>query len=207
MMKKRETDTFSTGDPVQKKLMAYGIVAVFIGVMAVLGVRSVSGPQLFKGDRQESVACKLCQGRGEKGCKLCLSTGKVKVIVPGPLHPVDIRGTVRDAAAFPSPEAARTVADKEAGEVTLKPVQGAVHNAHLVFDKGGKKIAIEGKATGRFRCNIEPGTYQLSIEADGYQPLSQSFEVPVRTQPVWPTRPGLNLDDEQLRPVFLMTRK
>lgn len=185
--------------------MAYGIVAVFIGVMAVLGVRSVSGPQLFKGDRQETMICRLCQGNG-KDCKLCLSTGKVKVIVPGPNHPVDIRGTVRDAAAFPSLEQAQSTAEREAGEVGLKPVTGAVHNARLAFAKDGKTINIQGKATGRFRCNLPPGTYQLSIEADGYQPLKQAFEVPIRRQPVWPARPGLDLDEERLRPLFLLKR-
>ena len=205
MKKEQKVDSWSSGDPAHKKLLAYGIVAVFVGVMAVLGVRSVSGPQLYKGDRQEVMTCRLCQG-SSKQCKLCLATGKVKVIVPGPNHPLDLRGTIRDASAFPSAEHAQATADREAGEVSLKPVTGAVPNARLTFTKDGKSVPIQGKATGRFRCNLPPGNYQLSVEAEGYQPLKQSFEIPARKLPVWPARPGLDLDDERLKPLFLLRR-
>ena len=197
-------------DSAQKKLIAYAIVAIFIGVMAVLGVRSVSGPQLAAGDRQESRTCQLCKGTGKEGdkrCRLCLSAGKVQVIIPGPLHPVEIRGSVRQASAFRDMAEAQAVAEKESGEVSLKPVQGAIAKARLSFTKDGKTINIEGKAVGRFRCNLPPGNYHLSITADGYQELRQSFDIPARTQPIWPTRPGLDLDSEKLRPVFLLQAK
>lgn len=203
-------ETWTPPDPAQKKLVAYAVVAIFIGVMAVLGVRSVSGPQLFPGDRQESIACKLCQSAGKQGnkrCRLCLDTGKVKVIIPGPEHPVDVRGSVRQAQAFRDQAEADEVAAKESAEVTLKPVRGAVANAKLSFIKSGKTITIEGKATGRFRCNLPPGSYQVKVSAAGYQDLQQSFEIPVRKQPVWPTRPGLDFDEEKLRPVFLLQGK
>lgn len=188
--------------------MAYAVVAIFVGVMAVLGVRSASGPQLYSGDRQETLPCRDCKNGPMKNCKRCLGRGKVKVIVPGPHHPVEIRGTVRDAAAFANPEQAQQIADKESREISLKPVQGAVAGARLTFELEGKKLNIEGKATGRFRCNLQPGHYQLVVRAEGYQDLKMSFDVPVRTRPVWPKRPGLeDLDEERLRPVFLMTRR
>ena len=210
-MEKPKENSWTSGDPAHKKLIAYGIVGVFVGVLAVMGVRSVSGPQLFAGDRLESVACRLCQGTGKEGdkrCRLCLGTTKVKVIVPGPAHPVEVRGTVRDAAAFPNAEAAQAVAEKEAGVISLKPVEGAVHLARLVFETGGKEIAIEGKATGRFRCVLPPANYHLRIEADGFQELKQDFPIAPLKQPVWPKRPGVSdKDDEKLQPVFLLTRK
>lgn len=210
-MNKPQKENWTPGDPAHKKLMAYAIVAVFVGVMAVLGVRSASGPQLYSGDRQEMTACRLCQASGKEGqqrCRLCLGKGQVKVIVPGPHHPVDIRGTVRDAAAFANPQEAQSVADREAQQVSLKPVQGAVPSARLQFELSGKTLNIEGKATGRFRCNLAPGRYRLRISAPNFQDLEREFEVPARQKPVWPTRPGLdNLDEERLKPVFLMTRK
>ncbi len=187
--------------------MAYGIVAVFVGIMAVLGVRSASGPQLYSGDRQQSMTCRICQGSNSKGCRLCLGRGQVNVIVPGPHHPVEVRGTVRDAAAFASQEQAEEVAEKESREVSLKPVQGAVPGARLVFQSDDKKLNIEGKATGRFRCNLQPARYRLLVQAPGYQDLSLDFEVPARKLPVWPKKPGLDdLDEERLRPVFLLKR-
>lgn len=204
---KPQKETWTPGDPAHKKLMAYGIVAVFVGIMAVLGVRSVAGPQLYSGDRQQNMACRLCQGGNSKGCRLCLGRGQVKVIVPGPYHPVEVRGTVRDAGAFAGPEQAQQVADKESREVSLKPVQGAVPGARLVFQSDSKKLTIEGKATGRFRCNLQPGRYRLLVQATGYQDLSLDFQVPARKLPVWPKKPGLDdLDEERLRPVFLLKR-
>lgn len=203
-MDPRKKENWTPGDPAHKKMIAYGIVAVFIGILLVLGMRSVSGPQLYAGDRLEVMACRQCQGSGQVGadrCPLCLGTKKLKVIIPGPAHPVELRGTVRDASAFPTPEDAQAVAAKEATEVTLKPVQGAVRNARLTFGS----IHIEGKVTGRFRCDLPPGTYQVSIQAEGYPEHHEELVIPARKLPVWPKRPGLeSTDEETLRPVFLL---
>ena len=100
------------------------------------------------------------------------------------------------------------MADREAGTVSLKPVQGAVHGARLIFDSGSQKINIEGKATGRFRCNLPPATYKLTIQADGYQDLTQDYPIAPRKFPLWPKRTGVEeTDEERLQPVFLMTKK
>lgn len=209
-MSKPEKQSWQPADPAHQKLMAYIVVAVFIAVMAVMGMRSVSGPQLFQGDKLETVTCQVCQGSGHEGnrnCRLCLTKGKVEVIMPGPLHPVDIRGSVRDAAAFATAELAQAVSDREAKELRLQRPQGAVGGARLTFEKDGKKISIEGAASGWFHGNLPPGTYQVTVTAEGYQELHQSLEVPVRQKPVWPNRMGMDLDTERLRPVFLMQKK
>lgn len=188
-------------DTTKAKLIAYGIVAAFIGVMAVLGVRSVSGPQLYDGDKLESRDCPRCEGRGtfesEERCRGCVGAKKLKVIIPGPEHPVSISGTVRDLGAFKNEAEAREVAEVDATtkKVTLKPVRGAVGNAQIVFKAAHGEFVIQGKATGRYSCAMKPGEYEVTVTADGFPEKKEQLTVPVRTHPVWPKMPGYRHPD------------
>ena len=188
------------GDAARNKLIAYGIVAALVGVMAVLGVRSVSGPQLYKGDKLETMTCRICNGTGQVGgerCKGCLGAKKVKVIVPGPEHPVEVRGTVRDAGAFKDREEAQQQADAEPYKAGLNVVKGAVHGATIRFAGADNTIKIDGKATGRYRCALKPGNYKVTVEAEGFSPYQQQLTVEPLKDPVWPDMPGVPDDDHQ----------
>lgn len=183
-------------DSVQGKLIAYGIVAVFLGLITFLGVKSVSGPQLHPGDRLESMTCRYCQGggqnpEGDKKCRACLGTRKLKVVVPGPEHPVEIRGTVRDLSAFSDAESARQLAESDSEPRNLTPVKGAVRGARIRLQGSGKTVELESKATGRFRAALKPGEYQVEVSAAGLKPWQQSLSLKPRTEPIWPKVAGL----------------
>lgn len=197
-------------DSVQAKLIAYGIVAVFIGLITFLGIRSVSGPQLSKGDKLEVRTCRRCQGNGQepgsdKRCRGCLGAKKVKVIVPGPEHPVEIGGTVRDLSAFENLESAQSLAQSESEPKNLTPVRGAVRGAKIRFQGPSGTIELESKATGRFRGALKPGQYQVEVKAPGFQDTRQELSLAPRTQPIWPKMPGVEESNEdQLRLHFVL---
>lgn len=179
------------------KIAAYVVVAFFLALMFVMGVRSATGPQLREGDRVESLPCPVCRGSGEgkeagKRCSTCLGAKKLKAVVPGPNHPVLIKGTVRDLAAFKDRQEAEQVAEAEAKDhrLSLKPVRGAVAQASLILE-GAQRVEIPVKATGRYSGYVAPGRYQLSLRASGYGELRQELEVAPRQQPIWPEAAGL----------------
>ena len=188
------------------KIAAYVVVAFFLALMFVVGVRSATGPELRDGDRVESVACPVCRGTGDaqeagKRCATCLGAKKLKAVLPGPNHPAAFKGTVRSLAAFKDKAEADQVAQADAKErkLTLTPVRGAVGEASLLFE-GPERLELPVKATGRFSGYIKPGTYSLKVMVAGQPKLEQSFEVPVRKQPIWPEAAGLEeIPVEQLQ--------
>lgn len=190
-------ERFPTIDTAKAKLAAYAVVAGFMAIMLVFGIRSLSGPNLSEGDRVESLPCPLCQGSGQlsgKRCPACLGTKKLKAVVPGPKHPVDLRGTVRALSAFSTKAEAELVSKKDASErrVSLSPVQGAIANARLVLQSPQENKEFTTKATGKFWGVIAPGTYKLSLNVHGFKKLEQEVVVAPLKQPIWPKVAGLD---------------
>jgi hypothetical protein len=186
------------------KLTAYAIVACFVAVITFLGVRSASGPSLFPGDKLETRSCRQCSGQGtteiQEGkletCPFCLGKKTCQVVIPGPSHPVSIRGSVVDVSAFKDRADAEFSATLELNEPkSLKPVKGAVGNAKLVFDSGSNKFELTSGATGRFHSALPPGEYQVSIEKSGFQTDHSKLVVPVKTQPIWQERAKMKTPD------------
>lgn len=182
-------------DQSKAKLIAYGIVAAFFALMLVMGLRSSGGPQTFQGDVVESRACLACQGTGEnegERCRSCLGAKKLKVVVPGPNHPVQIRGTVRDLSAFESLEKAQEQAavDAKSRKLSLKPVQGAVREATISITGPEATIDLEPNATGKFKSLLKPQKYKVVVTAPGFAIEELTVEIPPLTQPVWPNLPG-----------------
>ncbi len=188
-------DRVPTFDQTKAKLIAYAFVAVLIGVMLVVGMRSSGGPQLWDGDVVESMDCQSCQGSGEvegERCRGCLGAKKLKVVIPGPNHPAQLKGTVRDLSAFKSEEEGREVAAREAAEtgLSLKPVQGGIGQAVLTLEGAEATIALETKATGKYSSLVKPGEYSVTVTAEGFQDQTLTLIVEPREHPIWPRMPG-----------------
>ena len=188
------------------KIAAYVVVAFFLALMFVVGVRSATGPELREGDRVESVACPICQGSGEgseaeKRCATCLGAKKLKAILPGPNHPAAIKGTVRSSGAFKDQAEAEQVAkaDAEVRKPSLTPVRGAVGEATLLFE-GPERLELVSKATGKFSGYLKPGSYKLTVTVAGEKKLERTLEVAPRKEPIWPEAAGIEeIPVEQLQ--------
>ncbi len=179
------------------KILAYIVVAGFMAILFVFGLRSSGQPETYDGDRTESLTCPVCQGTGlasgsdsDKRCAVCLGSKKLKAVIPGPLHPVNLRGTVRDLGAFKDEEDAQQsiAADALDRTKTLRVLKGAVANAELTF-VGSDGLALEttSKATGRFWGSVDPGDYKVKIKAVGFPETTREVTVPPRAEPIWPS--------------------
>lgn len=68
-------DKLRTVDQSKAKIVAYLVVAAFMAIMLVFGLRSSSQVPLHEGDERKSITCKWCEGSGEidgDRCKYCL---------------------------------------------------------------------------------------------------------------------------------------
>lgn len=190
-------------DQTKAKMVAYIIVAILFGLMLVVGLKSSGGPQTFDGDKVEVRDCWACQGSGEKDgerCKDCLGNKKLKVIVPGPNHPVQVKGSVRDRSAFKDEAEAAEVAARDAADtkLSLKAVQGGIGRATILVKGQAGEIVLETKSTGKFKTLLKPGSYTLVVSAEGFKESTVSLEVPPREHPVWPKMPGRSVPEEDV---------
>lgn len=193
--------SYSSGsiDYNKAKIAAYVVVAGFLALMFVFGVRSASGPELAEGDKVESLKCPVCQGTGEgkqvgTRCQACLGNKLLKAVVPGPHHPVDVRGSVRDLSAFQDQAEADAVAAGDARNLkpSLTPVKGAVAGATILFEGPGGKTELTSKAVGKFSGVLPPGSYKVTVNAAGYQSKQLDLTVEPRKSPIWPEVAGLD---------------
>ena len=187
-------------DNSKAKIIAYIVVAGFLALILVFGMRTAGQTALHDGDERKSIECKFCQGTGEvqdERCKYCLGAKKVKVVIPGPNHPLRIQGTVWDLSAFKNKEEAESfAATTDYTKVSLRPDPKTVRQAALTFNDGSQQTLLEGKVNGRYRGFVSPGSYTLEVVAEGYQPAKLSLVVPPREHPVWPEMAGVQPEDE-----------
>lgn len=192
-----------TFDQSKAKVVAYFIVAAFFGLMLVVGIRSGGGPQTFEGDKIEVRDCRICSGSGEsKGerCKGCLGNKKLKVVIPGPNHPAQIKGTVRDFSVFRDEADAQAEAAKDAAatKMSLKAVKGGIRNASILVKGSAGEIELETKSTGKYRSLLKPGEYTVVVNAEGFKEKTLSLTVAAREHPIWPKMPGQSRVDEDI---------
>ncbi len=187
-------------DSKQAKIIAYIVVFGFMAIMLVFGLKSASQAPLHEGDTRRSITCKWCEGKGTlegDRCRYCLGAKKLKAIIPGPNHPVRIRGTLWNLNAFESREEAQQAAEKtDYSQVLLKQLPETVGLAQLKFTRGQNTTEIATKPSGRYWGYLVPGDYTLTIDVPGYPSYEQSLTIPVREHPVWPKIPGVELEDE-----------
>ena len=193
-------DKLRSVDQSKAKIIAYIVVAGFMAIMLVFGLRSSSQVPLHEGDERRSIECKWCTGTGEiegERCKYCLGAKKLKGTIPGPNHPLRIRGTVWNVGHFDSEEKAHEAAGAEDYEkVVLQTRPETVGQAKLVFKNSKGESVLEAKPSGRYWGYLVPGEYTLRVEHPGFATFEEPFSVPVREHPIWPEMPGVELEDE-----------
>jgi len=148
-----------------------------------------SGPKLYKGDRMEERACRLCRGTPE-GCDACGYDGKVNVIVPGPNHPTTIYGEVfEQKVRHPSGEEGENydeVPTFRPGGALQQATVGAIENAKVVFtSQSGERIEKITPFTGKFILKLPAGTYKMTVEKSGFQPYEKDVVVQLATVELW----------------------
>lgn len=198
----------------QPKAIAILFLACLAGFATWWAIGSLRDSNIYPGDKVETRQCRWCNGSGKDEdaesqertggvCPGCRGAKKVDVILPGPNHPVVIKGSVRDAALSDG------LPYDEGPPNPLQPVKGAIPNAKIVFERGGKPVETQTATTGRFRLAVPPGTYKVSIKADGFPSLSEEFEVHPRREPIWLEKANLITEEklaDEMTPVFLLKR-
>ncbi|MEK7309927.1 MAG: carboxypeptidase-like regulatory domain-containing protein, partial [Planctomycetota bacterium] len=169
------------------------------------------GPELYKGDRLEERACRLClpapkafgaqagQGsakglpvreRTQTGCDACGYDGKVNVIIPSYNHQTTIYGEVfEQAVRYPSGEETENYDDAPAfrpGAALQEATAGAIGDAQVVFTSyAGKRVELTTPFTGKFTLKLPAGTYKMTVEKPGFQRYEKDVEVPLATAELW----------------------
>lgn len=204
-------EKFPVVDRTKAKVIAYIVVAAFMAIMIVFGLRSAGQTPLHEGDQRRSITCKWCEGSGKlegERCPYCLGAKKLKAVIPGPNHPVRVRGTVWDLSRFSSREEAEEKAAAEDYEqVYLKARDQTVSRAKVRFKNDSEEFLLEGKVSGRFWGFVKPGEYTLTVEHPEFQTYETEFTVPVREHPVWPEIPGVEIEDEDQLELELFLKK
>ena len=195
------------------------VALAFVGLGLFLTARFFMKPATYPGDVIEERECRWCGGTGVNGpdlaesgapgtqpgatCIGCRGRKRLQVIVPGPNHPALVKGTVRDAAVAGrlDPEAAAMAQFMENRD-PREPVQGAVGDATLVAESGGKRLELPVAKTGRFRCLLAPGSYQVTIRAPGYRTSTTTLQVPQRREPIWDERARLVTEEQEADTVW-----
>jgi hypothetical protein len=207
----KNEDKIRTIDQSKAKIVAYIVVFAMMAIMVVFGIRSMGQTPLHEGDERRSIICKWCEGVGTlegERCKFCLGAKKLKAVIPGPNHPVEIRGTLWDLSFYGSEEKAQKAAETtDYDKVSFKPVPGRVGMTNMQFTKGEITTEFKSKVGGRFRGFLVPGDYQLTIEAPGFAKYQRELNVPVRQNPIWPDIPGVELEDEDLLELEIFLKK
>jgi hypothetical protein len=163
--------------------------------------RYVNAITLYPGDVLEKRSCRWCAGTGKdeemarqipefgERCPACRGSGEVQVVVPGPERPTRVHGAVRirfgdDDELYEAPEEMPHAMNSR----LLMPLRGGIAEAAVAFralDANNQDIVLKTNGNGRYLAFLPPGAYRLFVQAQGYEPHEEEFEVPPLTEPIW----------------------
>ena len=162
-------------------------VAAVTAIVFLLLANSLKGPRVSRGDAVEQRTCRSCDGSGvETGasgrfakegavCFTCAGEKTVKVVIPGPDHPTTILGTLQCEGHPPESQKSQGPLGMPRLD-RLGPPPGPVVKGKITVTGGSKPVTVEASA-GRFRATLVPGSYHLSVDAEGYLPLVSAVKV------------------------------
>jgi hypothetical protein len=196
--------------PRARRFFFLAVGAALMIPLAYLGIREARTPILYAEDELESRDCRHCAGTGrDEGlregaphlggrCPFCRGDGKVDVIIPGPNHPVRLRGAVADLAKL----------EPFASYHSLRPTPfgrgkppSTVGRARLRFTpERGEPLDVEANPYGLFHTRLPPGSYKLRVSAEGFAPLEAELEVKALAAPIWLEEAILHGDPHELAP-------
>lgn len=189
----------------KNRVVVFGCVALILFAATFVCIRVMRQPRVFAGDRVETRTCRECGGSGKEGknyegeggpppgypapgsaCIACGGSGKVEVVLPGPNHPVMIKGKVFEGVE--TSDEAMAMEEMMEDRDPRKPVRGAIDGATIRFERGSDVVELKSPGTGRFRAELPPGTWKVTATASGFKPMSREFVVPQLTEPIWTER-------------------
>jgi len=191
------------------RLLVLGTMAAVLPLGVLLLFRHLAAPRLYEGDRKEARACRECGGSGrpEPGddpalggrCRACGGAGRVDVIIPGPSHPVTIRGVAADAAhvePWDGGDSFRPEVRTDGGLRIERPA-GVLAGVQVEFagSRGARRTLTTG-SNGQFAVELAPGRWRVTAAARGLRPASGEIQVPRLTEPIWLERAAILREPE-----------
>ena len=176
-------------NPLIKRYILFSLAGAAAMILFYGIYQMTRGPELYKGDRMEERACRLCHGSA-KGCDACGYDGKVSVIIPSYNHPTTIYGEVfEQKVRYPSSADGQSYDDVPTfrpGGALQQATAGAIGDAKVVFTShAGKRTELTTPFTGKFILKLVAGTYNMTVERSGFQPYEKELVVPLATAEIW----------------------
>lgn len=122
---------------------------------------------LFEGDVRKEITCVSCDGLGrtasEESCPTCRGRGVADFIIPGPNRPIQLVGTVKNAAGKPV----------EAAEIATRQAEG-----------DATQLILKTNGDGQFGIKLPPGSYVISVSATEHGSVTENIQVETNAKPI-----------------------
>ena len=153
---------------VTKQRLLLGIAVIMMLVPTILYSAGMLGrAPIFEGDVRKEMTCVSCDGLGrsakEEVCPTCRGRGVAEFIIPGPNRPLQLVGTVKDSSG--------------------KTVEGADIAARMA-EGDETSLMLKTNGDGQFGIKLPPGSYVLSITAEGKGSVTEEVVVEANHEPL-----------------------
>ena len=150
------------------------------------GANMLGRSPIFEGDVRKEMTCISCDGLGrsadEDSCATCRGRGVAEFILPGQNRPLQLVGTVRDAAGD-------TV---EGADVATRQAEG-----------DDTELLLKTNDNGQFGIKLPPGSYVIKISKDGSGSVEETLNVKSNPDPL----PAQSLDTlHKLEQKFILAK-